>query len=130
MDNNQNNLENNTYTEAPLYTPVADPAPTGTNGFGIASLVLGIFGVLCCCCFPLGGTCAILALVFTIISRKKLGHFDGLSIAGLVLSVLSLVLCLYMILSTVVAMMDPAFWEEYYAMLEELEGEAILRLLR
>lgn len=138
MDNNQNNFENTT----PLYeqgTPFRDEISEPKKGFGIASLVLGIFGILCCCFWPVGGTCAILALVFAIINRKQNGTFSGLSTAGLVLAIIGLVLFGYILIDEIMLMLDPnraeadaAFWEEYFKMLEELgqQPDALLRLLR
>lgn len=66
--------------------------------FGIVSLVLGIIGVLtvcCCCClyflsFALGAA----AIVFAILSRKYLGKFSGLAIAGLILGIVAVLLFL------------------------------------
>lgn len=138
MDNNQNNFENTT----PLYeqgTPFRDEISEPKKGFAIASLVLGIFGILCCCFWPVGGTCAILALVFAIINRKQNGTFSGLSIAGLVLAIIGLVFFGYILIDEIMLMLDPnraeadaAFWEEYFKMLEELgqQPDALLRLLR
>ncbi len=56
--------------------------------YSIVSLVTGIVSILICCCggwFGLGlGT---IAVVFSVVSRRHLGYFDGLSIAGLVLGI-------------------------------------------
>ena len=112
---------------------------TPKTGYSIASLVLGIFGILCCCIWPVGGTCAILALVFTLISRKQNGSFNGLAVAGLVLAIIGLVLFGWMLVDEILLLVDPSraeenakFWEEYFKMLEEMgkDPDAILRLIR
>ena len=118
--------------ERPLYeeaTPFRDEISQNGRGFGVASLVLGIFGILCCCFWPLGGTCAILALVFALIGRKSRGFFDGLSLAGLVLAIIGLVLFGYLVIDEILLALDPAraeeqakLLEEYMKMLEELYG--------
>ena len=138
MDNNQNNFENTT----PLYeqgTPFRDEISEPKKGFGIASLVFGIFGLLCCCFWPVGGTCAILALVFAIVSRKQNGTFSGLSIAGLVLAIIGLVMFAYMLIDEIMYAMDPnraeeeaKLIEEWLKMLEEMGYgvETALRFLR
>ncbi len=130
MDNNQNGFEKNTYGEQTLY--VAEPLTEEkkTNGFGIASLVLGIFSLLCCCATPISGICAILALVFAIVSRKKMGAFDALSIVGLVLSILGLLIFAFSLLFFIAMITSPAFWEGFFQGLEEGATETILRLLR
>lgn len=71
--------------------------------YGIASLVLGIIALvsvsLCCCLIFLTPVLAILSIVFAIVARKKLGKFSGMMIAGLILSIIALVLFLIIILS-------------------------------
>lgn len=141
MDNNQNNGFDFNNDPSPLYTQAASFTDeiTPKKGFSIASLVLGIFGVLCCCFWPIGGTCAILALIFTLVSRKQNGSFNGLAIAGLVLAIIGIVLFGWMLVDEIMLMIDPSraeenaqFWEEYFKMLEEFgqQPDAILRLLR
>ena len=64
----------------PEYGYVPPPAQTGTNGFAIAALVLGLIAA-----FPLG-------IIFGIIALRQIKrtgqHGKGLAIAGLILSVL------------------------------------------
>lgn len=60
-----------------------------SNGFGIASLVLGIFGILLFWNF-VGWACALLALIFAIVQRKR--QKNGIATAGLILSIIGLTL--------------------------------------
>ena len=133
---NPQNQQNNYYYTAPEYGRGFDPyapPPTRTTGFSIASLILGIFGLLCCCFGPVGLICSLLAIVFAAISRRRLYLFDGMSTAGLILGILGAVAGLYMTFSYVVSFSDPEFWatyeEVYNEMMKEMENAAF-RLLR
>ncbi len=59
----------------------------------IASLVLGIVSFFCC-----GTICSILGLIFGIISKKRQPENNGMATAGIVLSVIALVLGLIFII--------------------------------
>lgn len=93
------------YFAAPPGTPptIAPPpraaSPAGqmakTNSYAQAGLVFGILSVTCCCCgFPFG----ILGLVFSLVAlsqinaNPQLHEGRGIAIAGLVLSILSLLM--------------------------------------
>jgi hypothetical protein len=85
---------------APHATPAVFPSASypshQNNGFATASLVLGIASIFCCCCYGLPFN--ILALIFAIIALGQIRNNpdrhggQGMAIAGLVLSILSLVL--------------------------------------
>jgi Domain of unknown function (DUF4190)/GYF domain 2 len=82
--------------------PIAPPRGTSTagqmaktNSFAQAGMIFGILSLTCCCCgFPFG----ILGLVFSLIglsqinANPQLHEGRGMAIAGLVLSILSLLL--------------------------------------
>jgi len=81
--------------------------------FAIASLTLGILAFV-----PLGlGNlgCAILAVVFGILSLKKIAHpqsdarGEGLAAAGIVMGILCIIM---MIISAIVIMKNPAYLEQ------------------
>lgn len=89
---------------AAVTPPIIAPPPLGTatagrmaktNSYAQAGLIFGILSMTCCCCgFPFG----ILGLVFSLIGLSQInanpqlheGH--GMAIAGLILSILSLLL--------------------------------------
>lgn len=80
----------------PLHTTVVMPAPAPkTNGFAIAGFVLGICSILFgwICCFNIT---SVLGIVFSVIglcqTSGKKGSGKGLAVAGLVLSILSILL--------------------------------------
>lgn len=63
---------------------------TEKKGLSIASMVLGIVALVCCCIWYISIPCSILAIVFAIIGKKKGGK--GMATAGLVLGIISVAL--------------------------------------
>lgn len=85
------------YTSQNAYEAPESTEPQGANGFQIASLVLGIIGMPLCCCYGIVGLFfGILGLIFAIIGNKKSGS-NGIGIAGLICSIISIVLGLIML---------------------------------
>ncbi len=84
-------------SDAPTVTE--EPAIGGTHekalgsGLSIASLILGLFGVICCSCcgLPTGVAGIILALA----DRIRRGRFDGIALAGLITSIVSILLFVF-----------------------------------
>ena len=72
------------------YDEIFDATKPKTIGFSVASMVLGILSVICCCMGWSGLILGALAIVFSIVSRKVLGYFDGMSIAGLIVGIFGL----------------------------------------
>jgi hypothetical protein len=105
--------------EAPSWAPPSIPPPppsapayggppTGTNGYAIASLVLGIVW--------LGGLGSLLALIFGIMAKNQIdasgGHQTGrgMAVAGIVLGVVGLVgLIVWIVLIASVASSTPSY---------------------
>ncbi len=126
MNNDFNPNEQNTNTgstpETPLYF---DAGPLGfeqnkvPTGFAVASLVLGIISIVCCCLYPVALALGILAIVFAVINRRQAGTFSGLSTAGLVLGIVGTVLALYLLIDSIV---NPVSQEELDALLKEYEN--------
>lgn len=120
MENNRNQFENG---GRPLYEQpngFQNEITPSFKGYSIAALVLGIIGIVCCCSYIIGGTCAVLALVFSIISRKQSGHFDGMALSGLILAIIGLVLLLASILCDILL---ADLIKEYEKMLNDLLAE-------
>lgn len=105
------NNANNPYPPKPVYT-VAQPKPA--NGMAIASLVLGILSVLCCCLWFLGGGIipGLVGLILAIICFSK-GNKGGVAVAGLVLSIIGLVLS---VVSIITLIANGTFAEFMYAL--------------
>ena len=64
------------------------------KGFSVTSLVLGIISLVLWCYWPLSITCAILAIIFGIVGKKREGR--GMAIAGIVLGIIAL--CIWVII--------------------------------
>ncbi len=67
------------------YVPPVKPQPNKqSSGLAIASMVLGIVGIVACCCCGVGLPCAIVGLILGIVARAR-GNRQGFSIAGIIL---------------------------------------------
>ena len=66
------------------------------SGFSIASLVLGILSLVCCCFWYVSGIFAVLGLIFSIIVLVKHKPGKGLAIAGLICSAIGLIIAVIM----------------------------------
>lgn len=104
------------------YKTVMDGVPR-SRGWSVASLVLGILSVLCCCITYGGLIMGVLAIVFAVISRRNLGYFDGMAIAGLVVGIIGTVFGISIVISDLYLTANPDLLESYYKYLEELEKE-------
>ena len=60
----------------------------GGKGLSIAAMVLGIVAVVLCCIWYISFPCAILAIIFGIIGKKRDGR--GMAITGLVLGIVAI----------------------------------------
>ena len=103
------------------YKTVMDGVPR-SRGWSVASMVLGILSVLCCCITYGGLVMAALAIVFAIVSRRNLGYFDGMAIAGLVLGIIGSVFGIMTIVSDIYLSANPELFENYLKYLESLEA--------
>lgn len=126
MDFNQNqqmNQQNQQNPQDPYYvssnqpyTPPPQSNRPANNGMSIASMVLGIASIVMCCTgfmsLPLGA----LGLLLAILTKRKGKALPGMSIAGMVTSIIGLLLGVFMIIYLIVfAVMseDPTFQNEY-----------------
>ncbi|SCW59698.1 hypothetical protein SAMN02910456_02072 [Ruminococcaceae bacterium YRB3002] len=83
-------MENYNYNPA----PVQNGSQPG-SGFAIASLVLGILGVLFICLYGIGLIPSVLAIIFAVIAKKK-GYAGGLGTGALIVAIAGAVLNLIM----------------------------------
>jgi len=94
-----------TYAPSPFLQPYAMNTPVqsekkDSSGFAVASLVLGIISLLPICCVNL--ITAILAFIFGLISLKS--SKKGLAIAGIVLSIIAVLIAVVTIIFTFIGM--------------------------
>ena len=66
------------------------------KGFNITSMVLGIISVVCICWWYVSLPCGIIAIIFGIAGKDRGGR--GMGIAGLVLGIIGVAVCILLIL--------------------------------
>lgn len=82
---------------------------SGGNGFGIASMVLGILAlVFFCGCINI--PLAIISIILAIIQMNRKGEGKGFAIAGIVTSVISVILTVVMIVVVYIAGFGANWW--------------------
>jgi len=101
-----NNGQGNGFTPPPYgnnpFWSQPQPQEPKSNGYNIASLVLGILSIVCCCLYGVVSLiCGILSIVFFVISKKN-GNANGLAVAGLICAIFGLVLGLIFGLYTLI----------------------------
>ncbi len=89
-----------------------------TMGWSVASLVLGILSIACCCFGYAGIIFGAAAIAVAVISRRSLGYFDGMCIAGLLLGIFGTVFGI-----SIIVMIESIPQEEWDKMIEEFMKE-------
>ena len=82
-------IYNNNNNYSTPNTPLTDKN-NNSNGFGIASLILGICSIAICCCYGVGAVPAIIGLILGILQNKK--NANGIATAGIVLGIIGILL--------------------------------------
>ena len=95
---------------------------TTNHGYAVASLILGIIGLVTCCCYGVTAVVlGVIGLILGILSRKH-GNNEGISLAGIIISAISLGLGLIfgaiVVVAFFVAMEDMMY--ENYDLFEEM----------
>ena len=91
--------DNNTYS-----TPNTPLTNNNSNGFGIASLILGICSIAICCCYGVGAIPAIIGLILGILQNKK--NANGIATAGIILGIIGILLNAVYLIYMVVFLSD------------------------
>ncbi|MDO4325133.1 MAG: DUF4190 domain-containing protein [bacterium] len=110
-----NDMQGNGSSQMPDYGdryeyPHTEP-PKKRNGLAIASFILGLLGLLSCCCSPLGLILGVIGLILVILSKRG-QPFDPFAVAGLVLSIIAIIASLISFvyyISVLQMMQDPEF---------------------
>lgn len=97
--------DNNGNNQSGSGMPPVDMTPPANKGHGlaVASLILGIVSIvfllllilpgtvgMCCCC--IGPITSIVGIILAIVSKVKAGRMEGMARAGLILSIVALVI--------------------------------------
>ena len=120
MDNNQNH--ENQYDQPEINYKAVSMKPK-SRAWSVASLILSIISVLCCCSPIVAITAGVVALACSIVSRKTLGYFDGLSIAGLIVAIFGIVFGICVIVASYIIETTPELKEWWNNLLKEAENQ-------
>lgn len=98
------------------------------GGFAIASLVLGIISLLCCCLWYISLACGALSVVFAIIQKKRAGDMGGMALAGMVCGIVGAVIAILIFgYSLTLTLTNPDWIEDFYG--NSVEYASIFRWL-
>lgn len=90
-------------------TPNTPLTNNNSNGFGIASLILGICSIAICCCYGVGAIPAIIGLILGILQNKK--NANGIATAGIILGIIGILLNAVYLIYMVVFLSDGGLQE-------------------
>ena len=110
QQNTSENFQNNEQEYA--FQTLTKNGKPKTKGWSVASMVIGIISVVCCCFGWSGIIMGAGAIILAIVSRRNLGYFDGMTIAGLILGIFGFVFGITIVIYTLT--LPPEFWEEYF----------------
>ena len=115
---NDNNHYNN---EDYAYQNINKRGKPKTLGWSVASLIIGIISVVCCCFGWSSLILGVIAIGLAILSRSQLGYFDGMAIAGLVLGIFGFVFGGFLVLLPYIIPEEvkQSFLEGFYEGLEQ-----------
>ena len=88
------------------YYDLPDSPDARSRGWSVISLFSGILAVLLCSVYYLGLIFAVVSITCAIVSRKKLGYFDGLSLAGLLVGIVGSVFGVFALIVDVTGVLD------------------------
>ena len=106
----------NPYPPQPLYKQ--------QNNMALAAMIVGIFSLLSCCFWPLQIALGVTGIVLVIFSKRGGKPWSGFAIAGLVMSIIALLISIVFIVYTIIGyamLKDPQMaplMEEIYKMYE------------
>ena len=93
----------------PPASPLPRPSQPQTDGLAVASLVLGIVGLVLTITIWIGPVCDVLAIVFGAMARRRLPEgapSRGMATAGFILGIVGLALTVALVLLLIVALRD------------------------
>ena len=106
--------------EEDRYYEIFEKSSSKNMGWSVAAMILGIASVIAGGFGIAGLVTGILAIVFAVISRVKLGYFSGKSVAGLILGIFGAVFGIVLIV--VNSLMAEDFFERFFKIIEDATG--------
>ena len=103
--------------EEDRYYEVFEKSSSKNMGWSLASMILGIASVASGGFGLAGLITGILAIVFAVISRKKLGYFNGKAVAGLILGIFGAVFGI--VLMIVNSLLAEDFFKRFFEIIED-----------
>lgn len=67
------------------------PERPKTMAYSVASLLLALMSIGCCCMWQISVLLGALAIVFAVLSRRHLGYFDSMAVVGLIVGIVGTV---------------------------------------
>ncbi len=126
MDQNQwndNFPQNNAQEPQSAYNFTPPPVRPESNGYAIASLILGVVSLVLCCCCPVSIVTSILAIVFAILSRQG-QPMNGKALGGMICGIVSIAITVVSIVFTV-AMYSETNAEDFMQFYEEFSSNEV-----
>ena len=88
------------------YYDLPDAPEARRRGWSVISFFAGILSVLLCPIYIVGFVFAVLSVVGALVSRKRLGFFDTLALAGLLIGIVGTVFCAFSLVIDVTGIFD------------------------
>jgi hypothetical protein len=101
--NQTNPYQNNPYQQPPYYEQPSVPK----DRLGFYSLIFAIIGCVTCMIYYISIPCCVSAIVLAVLSRSRLGRFEGKAVAGLCLAISGLVLTLLCFITMISVLQNP-----------------------
>ena len=93
-------------TDEVEYYDLPDSPEERRRGWSVISFFAGILSVLLCPIYIAGFVFAVLSVVGALVSRKKLGFFDTLALAGLLIGIVGTVFCAFSLVVDLTGIFD------------------------
>jgi len=119
---NQNQYQsgqyNQPYNNYNNYNGYQPPQMNKADTYALVSLILSICAMVCCCIPYIGLPAAIAGVIFGILGRKAVLR-KNMALAGLIVSIIALLINGFLLVGTILALQNPEFMANYAFQLGE-----------
>lgn len=88
------------------YYDLPDSPDARRRGWSVISMFSGILSVILCSVYYVALVFAVISIITALVSRRKLGYFDGLSLAGLLVGIVGCVFGVFSLIVDVTGVLD------------------------